>query len=279
MPYKSDASGFALEITIEEIDDLKLHEEVIDSYLEELADAIKENGIVKDPVIVDKESGVVLDGMHRVTAMEKLGYERIPVCLVDYYDSKIDLGSWCRFFQGLEMEYVKDICKDLGFEIGNCDHSDIDEILEDRVHDLMLVSQDECYTLDRDAESISEIFDAAIEIEKKLRDEGHKPQYETENSIMEKLDDDEIAILVPSADKDEVVDVSLKGAVFSHKTTRHVIPARPMRINVSLNLLEMDTSTADKEMTESLEEGEVENLPPGSRFEGREYEEELVIFK
>lgn len=279
MSYKLDASGFDLEITIEKVDSLKLHEETIDSYLKELADAISDSGIIKDPVIVDKDSKVVLDGMHRVTATGELGYENIPVCLVDYHDSKIDLGSWCRFFDGLDIGHVKNLCNDLGFEIGECDHSQIDDMIEDRKHDLLLVSQNECYTLDRDADSINEIFEAAIEIEEDLRDEGHKPRYETENNVMEKLGSDEVAILVPAATKEEVIEVSSRGEVFSHKTTRHVIPARPMRINVPLDLLDKDIDEADKEMTEFLKERDVEDLPPGSRFEGREYEEELVIFK
>ena len=279
MSYKLDASGFDLEITIERIEDLKLHEETIDSYLEELADAISDSGIIKDPVIVDKDSKVVLDGMHRVTATGKLGYKNIPVCLVDYHDSKIDLGSWCRFFEDLEMDYVKNLCEELGFEIGDCDHSQIDEIIKDRKHDLLLVSQEECFTLDRDSETINEIFEAAIEIEEELRGEEYIPRYETENDVMEKLKDNEVAILVPAATKEEVIEVSSRGDVFSHKTTRHVIPARPMRINVPLDLLEKDIEEADEEMTEFLKEREVEDLPPGSRFEGREYEEELVIFK
>lgn len=274
-----EASGFELEITIADLDDLKLHEEVIDSYLEELADAIKENGIVMDPIIVDKESGVILDGMHRATAVEKLGYDRIPVCYVDYRDSKVELGSWCRFFEGVEMEHVKGICEDLGFEIEPSEHENIEEILSERSSELLLVSEEECYSLSRGSESINEIFDAAIEIEEVLRGEGHEPRYETENRIMDKLKSDEVAILVPPVRKEEVIEIASRGSVFSHKTTRHVIPARPMRINVPLDLLEKERLVADEEMSEDLKGRSVENLPPGSRFEGREYEEELVIFK
>ncbi len=279
MSYKLEASGFGLDITMENTDDLKLHEEVIDSYLGELEDAISDSGIVKDPVIVDKDSKVVLDGMHRVTAMRRLGYDKIPVCLVDYQSPKIDLGSWCRFFEGLSMDRVKDLCEELGFDLGECDHSRINDILESREHDLLLVSREECYTLDRGAESISEIFDLAIEIEEELREQDFEPHYETENQIMDKLGDDEVAILVPPATKQDVIDISSRGEVFSHKTTRHVIPARPMRINVPVEMLEKDISEADEEMTEFLKDRDVENMPPGSRFEGREYEEELVVFK
>lgn len=279
MSYKMKASGFELEITIEELDKLELHEEIIDTYLQELADAIEDTNLVMDPVIVDKNSGVILDGMHRATALEKLGFDKIPVCKVDYKDSRVELGSWCRFFKDVGIEEVLDICNRYDFEVGSCDHDNIDDILSDRSSDLLLITQEECYTLDRNSNNISEIFDAAIEIEEELRDRGYKPHYETENNIMEKLELEEIAVLVPPATKDEVIQIATEGSVFSHKTTRHVIPARPMRINVPLPLLKKDVETADAEMTKKLEKRDIRDLSPGSRFEGREYEEELVIFE
>lgn len=278
MSYESDASGFKLEISIANVSDLKLHEETIDTYLEELASSIEENGEVYDPVIVDKETGVVLDGMHRVSAMEKLGYERIPVCYVDYQDSRVKLGSWCRIFPDQDIENLIDIFEEQGLEIGACNGEDVSSILENRKYDLVLVSRDECYSISGDLDSIDEIFDLAIGVEKKLKDEGVEPRYEPEIGILEKLDEGDVALLIPPATKDEVIDVSLSDSVFAHKTTRHVIPARPMRINIPLDLLEKDIESADEELTNRLENREVEHLPPGSRFEDREYEEELVIF-
>ncbi len=279
MSFKSDASGFELEVSVANVDELKLHEETIDSYLEELAESIEDNGEVYDPVIVDKDTGVVLDGMHRVSAMRELGYERIPVCYVDYKDPKVKLGSWCRIFEGASMERLKEICEDLGFEFDDCQRENIPEILENREAQLVLVSEDECYSPSGVSDSIEEIFEKAIEVEEILREEGVEPRYEPEIGILEKVGEDEVALLLPPASKDEVIDVSLSDSVFGHKTTRHVIPARPMRINIPLDLLKEDIDTVEEELTEKLEQSEVEHLPPGSRFEGREYEEELVIFK
>lgn len=279
MSFKSDASGFKLEVSVADVDDLKLHEETIDSYLEELAESIEDNEEVYDPVIVDKKTGVVLDGMHRVSAMRELGYEKIPVCYVDYKDPKVKLGSWCRIFEDVSLEKLKETCGDLGFEFDDCRSEDIPDILENREAELILLSKDECYILSGVSDSIKEIFEKAIEVEEALREDGIEPRYEPEKGILDKVGEDEVALLLPPASKDEVIDVSLSDSVFSHKTTRHVIPARPMRINVPLDLLKKDIDTVEKEMTEKLEKSEVEHLPPGSRFEGREYEEELVIFE
>lgn len=279
MSFKSDASGFELEVSIANVDDLKLHEETIDPYLEELSKSIEDNGEVYDPVIVDKDTGVVLDGMHRVSAMRNLDYEKIPVCYVDYRDPKVKLGSWCRIFEDVEMKKLKNICEGLGFEFDDCQRESISKILENRKAQLILVSKDECYSLFGVSDSIKEIFEKAIEVEDILRDEDIELRYEPEKDILQKIDEDEVALLIPPASKDEVIEISLSDSVFGHKTTRHVIPARPMRINIPLGLLKEDIQTVEEELTEELEKREVEHLPPGSRFEGREYEEELVIFK
>ena len=79
--------------------------------------------------------------------------------------------------------------------------------------------------------------------------------------------------------KEEVLKVSLSEKVFPHKMTRHVIPVRPLKVGVPLSLLEESVQVADDKITEKLENGRVEHLPPGSIFEGREYEEELIVFK
>lgn len=279
MSFELEASGFELEISVANIDDLKLHEEIIDSLLEDLADSIKEDGEIKDPVIVDKDTEAVLDGMHRVSAIEKLGYNKIPVCFVNYQDSRVKVGSWNRIFGNLQMKRLLRLCEGQGFEIDECDPGKISEILSERRSELIFVSEDESYSLSRDFKSVKEVYDSASEIEETLKAEGSEPRYETERDIVEKLRAGEIALLIPPAKKKEVIDIALSSSVFPYKTTRHVIPTRPMRINLPLDLLGRDLLEVDEELTNRLKDREVEHLSPGSRFEGREYEEELLIFK
>ena len=74
--------GLKLEIKLEEIKKLHIHEEIIPSIVKLLSREINQ-GICRDPVIVDKETFVVLDGMHRVAALQHLDCKLIPVCLVN----------------------------------------------------------------------------------------------------------------------------------------------------------------------------------------------------
>lgn len=76
------------------IDDLKTHELVNFKHLHSLQRQIEADGHIKVPIIVDKNSMVVLDGHHRLNCCKNLGFKRIPCMLVDYFgDPKIKVSS------------------------------------------------------------------------------------------------------------------------------------------------------------------------------------------
>ena len=52
---------------------------------------IRSTGVVKKAIIVDSKSMVVLDGVHRLTALRMLSPEcvRVPAWLVDYSDEDV----------------------------------------------------------------------------------------------------------------------------------------------------------------------------------------------
>lgn len=83
----------SLETAILPIDKLKPHEKGSPVYLELLKQEILRDGILKYPIIADKKTYVILDGMHRWLALKSLGYKLIPVTLVDTFQNpKIHVG-------------------------------------------------------------------------------------------------------------------------------------------------------------------------------------------
>lgn len=76
------------------IDDLKIHESVDSDHLRDLQSQISLDGHIKVPIIVDKNSMVVLDGHHRLNCCRNLGFKKIPCMLVDYFgDPEITVSS------------------------------------------------------------------------------------------------------------------------------------------------------------------------------------------
>jgi hypothetical protein len=52
------------------------------------------DGMLKKPILVDKNTLTILDGHHRLNVLKKLGLRKIPVVLVDYYDPHIVVRKW-----------------------------------------------------------------------------------------------------------------------------------------------------------------------------------------
>ena len=69
------------------IEKLKPHEKGSPLYLEMLKREILKDGVLKYPIIADKKTNVILDGMHRWLALKSLGYTQIPVLLVDAFQN------------------------------------------------------------------------------------------------------------------------------------------------------------------------------------------------
>lgn len=281
MSFKLSVSGFDIEICLVKACDLNLHEETIPSSSRKLSESILDDGKLRHPIIVDNKTLTVLDGMHRATSLKDLNCKFAPVCLVDYQDSRITVGSWSRLWRDLNMGVLLKKCVSYGFSIESCDDTDIEELLEGKIIKAALVSKKHSRLLDRNSKSVKMIYDSIEEIEKDLESEGVNVEYGVGKSIFLKAQESGVAILLPPASKNEIVKVALSDSVLPHKTTRHVIPARPMGVDVPLDLLSGGKSLeeANSILEKSLENREIKNIPPGSIYEGREYEEELRVFK
>jgi ParB-like chromosome segregation protein Spo0J len=71
------------------LNELNPHEQVIEENLNKVLKSLKIEKRLKEPVVVDEETKVILDGHHRVKAYEILGLREIPCRLVDYSSDKI----------------------------------------------------------------------------------------------------------------------------------------------------------------------------------------------
>lgn len=71
------------------INTIKRHERTLGRRVANLVRAIKKEGCLKRPIIVDKRSLVILDGHHRVEALRQLGATHVPAHLVDYQSAEV----------------------------------------------------------------------------------------------------------------------------------------------------------------------------------------------
>jgi len=69
------------EIKIVKTSSLKQHEMIREDHLKELIEEIKKDGFINDPMIVDRNTKIILDGHHRFNAIKFLGLALSPVYL------------------------------------------------------------------------------------------------------------------------------------------------------------------------------------------------------
>ena len=282
--FKLAAPGLELQLGLEDLGKVHIHEEIIPELLDKLVDEIKSSGKVKDPIIVDSRTLVVLDGMHRVAALRKLGCKYLSACSVDYQNPNVRVGCWYRTIQGKvnESKFL-DLFKLLGLSAEPTSPETASRTLEEHRASAALLTKDTCYMLKGESDEIRESYALVKRIELALREEGLRVDYEDELDAVRRARSGEVAatLMVPEVRKDEVIEAALSGNVFAHKTTRHVLSARPMHVDVPLGWLKGDhpLDELNRMLTGHLSKRKVKRLPKGALFEGRKYEGELWIFE
>lgn len=73
------------------IDDILPHEKVIVDKKEVLKSSLKykDEYIIISTILICSQSNMIIDGHHRYTALKELGYDKVPVTIVNYFSDKI----------------------------------------------------------------------------------------------------------------------------------------------------------------------------------------------
>jgi len=90
---------------------LKPHEQIVHrERVDALVDAVVRWDAFRKPLLVDRESGSILDGHHRYYAALEMGLERVPAALVDYLeDESIRVDVWPGGDHGVETISKEDV--------------------------------------------------------------------------------------------------------------------------------------------------------------------------
>ena len=263
------------------IEELKPHEEVIEALVAKLTREIREDGIVRDPLIVDQKDDVILDGMHRFNSLKRLECRFAPCCLLDYMNPQITVGSWFRVFT---VEGTNSVAQEI-LSTMNLDYSvnQLDKTGFAFQPATLIVTKDGNGFFMRHSIDIPEHCRIATNIEKQMVKSGHKVTYLSESLAIQWLESDRanFMVVLPAFTKDAIRKFGSEGLLLPHKVTRHVIPSRPMEIDVPLSLLtdrNISLQEADEKLDELLAGRKMERIPPGSVIDGRRYDEELIVF-
>jgi hypothetical protein len=277
--YTIDGDGLRLDIALVEIGDLFLHEETISRSLDMLMADIERAGTLKSPVIVDRDSLVVLDGMHRVKALGRLGCRFICVCFVDYMNPEIRVDRWCRVASTpLAIEEFSSRFGELGEIVREWDSP------EGGGASILLMVEEGYYEMAAHGEGVASAFTTVSSIDSWLEEKGLDVRYETEGDAAMMLERGEVGFVLcpPSIEKRHVLETIKSGRVFPPKATRHIVPARPFGVDVPLELLrdeKINVEEANRRLSGMLENRPLRRVPPGYMWGAHRYEEALFLFE
>ena len=287
--FSIETKSSVLKLEVVPVDSLLLHEKILPHLSERLILEFRNWANLQNPIIVGNNH-IVLDGHHRAYAFRKLNFKYIPVCKIDYYHHDTQLRYWFRLLERAEsMELVKKLIHGMDGTLRQVDGKDamIKRLKENRFS-FGIQKRDFFALISFKKDVVNDAvsaYDRLEEIQEKLVDKGMNLTYVPCKSVhkdefREKMQDHEMVIWTPQITKDMVVAATDEKKVFAPKTTRHLIPARPVNVNIpthwfkeNISLEEINTRFVD-----FLKTKKIRRFSPGQIIYGRYYEEELFAF-
>jgi len=254
------------------------HEETIPAKSEKLYLDMKKEKIQRDPMIVDYESGTVLDGMHRLSAFKKMKAEYAVCHLVDYSSPSVTLERWLRVYKVGRKELVPSILENLGLS-QKVPLTDIFDLVEKREVALGVIAPDGCHVARADGPAVASGFALVRRLDSVFSTMGWGMSFTGEDEIdVATQDSKNMVVLTPKVNKQDVLNAARSGQLLPWKTTMHVVDPRPVAIDFPLADL-MKPSPPSSELEALLREGGRKLTPPDTIYKGRRYKERLLVLR
>lgn len=204
------SSSLTFRLSLVGIDALKPHEEVIESSVKSLANDILARGEVRDPLMVDQDDYVILDGMHRFSSLMLLKCRFAPCCLLDYDSEKIKVGSWFRLFV---VDKADRVAEDL-LNVHTFTYSKrqvTPENISYNPQTIVMTGNGAVFSLSNNADSVQRARAGAL-LEKEMVNKGHAVEYLPEIVAVQKLRSGEVnfVISIPIFTKQEIRECGLR---------------------------------------------------------------------
>ena len=281
---KTSAKGFAINdakipilLVLRRTEDLRPHEETVQQDLEGIVRGLKRDPVLRHPIIADSVSGAVLDGTHRLAALQELDCRTVPTALIDYQNPLVQVDRWFRRMSGESIqEFVKRVRRLSPYAESTIE---ADKSLLARSSYASLHDNQQCFSFKAETSIPIELCRQAYSLEQTARSNHMKIAY---TDTEETKDQSQSTILMSTIrlNKDEIIDSCRARQLYPPKSTRHIIPSRPLGISIPLMWLrETDISRAEEEFEQKLSRMTVRRLPQGSVVGSRRYMEEVFLFE
>jgi len=268
-------SRISIRLSLRPIESLRPHEEIVPHELGLIVHDLERENSLRHPIIADTSSGVILDGTHRLAPLKVLECNQVPCALVEYDDPRIIVERWYRIITGSSLD---EFVEELGGETQTVPtNEEAEKCLTLRECYASISDGKSWLTLPCNLTTPLELIRAAYKIEEFAKQKGFKIKYSDTNKPV--LSSDRLVLSTIALNKPEIVKSALSGEVFPPKTTRHIIPSRPLATSTPLELLRSKhTREAQALFVQGLQSRQVKKMPEGSKIGSRRYMEEVFVF-
>ncbi|MCK4427493.1 MAG: hypothetical protein KAW16_03305 [candidate division Zixibacteria bacterium] len=262
-------------------EDLIFHETCDFKRTQKLAEEIKRDGHLKNPVLVgcintegteDTEEGeklihrrvkklLVLDGVNRVSALRLLNLPDVLIQIVDYEDKKVKLSSWDHLIFNAQKEEIIKKIKDLNLEVSFCPFNWRKEALNHQKTISYFLFRDLSGFVVNNGRSRMVHTDGSFTPENKVKNlyqliatyNGRSEicYLDSENhflSVFEHFKNSSAINLIPKFDKKEILGLVQKGILLPFGVTRFIVPHRVLGLEVSCSVLRAQTPLSEKNL-------------------------------
>lgn len=233
-------------LEVRETKKLFSHEQVISYNLKRLKQAMLNIGHLVDPIVIDKESGVVLDGNHRLKVLEIIECPFATCQSVDYKSPEITVGTWYPSLK-ITPEEMKGVDS---VKLESVDFDEGKKAVDSLKAPFMLSVKDNSFLVNPGEYKLMEMVEEQNYILSMI--EKREVDYVPDIEVKSQIEGGNTVLCRRTYTKDEIVKAATDHMPFPPKSTRHNIPGRIIRLNMKLGWLHRSAEEAEREMKRML---------------------------
>ncbi len=269
----------SFELEIKSIHEVRPHEITIPELLDSVKRDISRTGYQRDPILIDSSTKIILDGMHRRAALESVGAKYIVCADYDYLSREVVLQRWLRQFIAPDKKMVESLIE--LFDLRKISKVDLAIKTVDDTNDrIAVLSSFGSYVSEKKLD-LTELYARIKKSDKLAQSMNLGFQFISESEILQVFSSESIYVIYPPRlSKSDVMEIALSGELLPFKTTRHVVPVRPMGLYfLTEHLAQKNLQENNLELEAIVRRSEIELADKGTWYEGRRYSEPLAVFR
>ncbi|MHB2036317.1 MAG: ParB N-terminal domain-containing protein [Nitrososphaerales archaeon] len=271
--------GKTVHLSIVPIDDITPHEQTVPSLLEIVRDDMKRTGYQRDPILIDEKTHLALDGMHRIESLRLLKAKYALCVEYNYFDDAVKLERWLRTIIAPSRKLVLAIISK--FEMKRC------QSFRTAVRDVETGNSRIALLSSRESFCGGKGWDF-LEVYRKIGEADHLCQankvgiqFFTESEKFNLFSSESVATLYPARlSKEDVMQFVEGNELLPFKTTRYIVPVRPMGLYFPISALrKYSLSECRKKLVQIVNHSQITLERRNLLYEGRRYSEPIAIFR